>query len=182
MTSKQLLLSSISSFYEKNPIYKNKLEVIIQGDYPVSLRVIDWFITHYAKEQQIIYWIDKDIIHTHPKDFNPAFKKFNVYLEYRAQLKSYTKLFFDPFRRHERISFIISNNPLKVIETTIGQLNFFRWIFQNRILDYIEKNQENIENSMTKFQSHKKEPNKKKKSRSITNQLITETQCFLRFD
>jgi hypothetical protein len=177
---KQLLLTSITSFYEKNPHYKKQLDVIVQGDFSISLRVIDWFITHYAKEHNVFYWIDKDHIVSTPKEYLPSLKKFNVYLEYRAQLKSYTKLFFDPFRRHERISFIIQNNPLQVIETTIGQLNFFRWIFQNHILDYIKLNQEKIETEMTKFQSIKKEPCTKK--RTITNNTITETKCFLRFD
>jgi len=181
-TSKQLLLSSITAFYQKNPIYKQKLNIIVNGEYPVSLRVIDWFITHYAKEYHTTYWIDKEKIIIHPKEFNPLFKKFNVYLEYRAQLKSYTKLFFDPFRRHERISFIISESPLVTIETTIGQLNFFRWVFQNHILDYIFTHQDTIESLMTQFQSKKKEPCSDKKKRSVPNNTIINTQCFLRFD
>jgi hypothetical protein len=32
--------------------------------------------------------------------------------------------------------------------TTIGQLNFFKWAIENRILEYIEENFEAIENDM----------------------------------
>jgi hypothetical protein len=109
-------------------------------------------------------------------------KKFHIYLEYRAQLKSYTKMFFDPFRRHERISFVITKRPLKVAETTIGQLNFFRWIFQNNILQYIEKHQEQIEEDMTKFQSVKKGIVEKKPVRKNIQDTSINTSCFLRFD
>ena len=186
-TSKELLLSSITQFYEKNQCYKNLLDTIIEGKYPISLRVIDWFITHYAKEKNILFWIN---LNNHkilevPTEYGPNLKKFSVYLEYRAQLKSYTKLFFDPFRRHERISFIVTKKPLKTCETTIGQLNFFRWIFQHHILTYIQNHLEEIETSMTHYQSSKKEttkPKSKKQSRVIPNNTITQTKCFLRFD
>ena len=32
--------------------------------------------------------------------------------------------------------------------TTIGQLNFFKWAIENKILDYIEENYDTIENDM----------------------------------
>jgi len=195
-TSQELLLSSITTYYDKNLDKRHILENIIQGDYKISLRVIDWFITHYSKEKNVLVWIDT----THhtliekPTDFHSQLKKFHMYLEYRAQLKSYTKMFFDPFRRHERISFIISKKPMRIVETTIGQLNFFRWIFQNHILQYIEKYQEQIEEEMTKFQSTKKEKtlpvtnNIKEKTKIIRSvgknlqQTCLESQCYLRFD
>ena len=34
------------------------------------------------------------------------------------------------------------------METTIGQLNFFKWAIDNRILDYIDKNYSDIEKDM----------------------------------
>jgi hypothetical protein len=34
------------------------------------------------------------------------------------------------------------------METTIGQLNFFKWAIENRIVDYIENNYQDIENDM----------------------------------
>jgi hypothetical protein len=34
------------------------------------------------------------------------------------------------------------------IETTIGQLNFFKWALENNIIEYIEKNYAKIETDM----------------------------------
>jgi hypothetical protein len=34
------------------------------------------------------------------------------------------------------------------METTIGQLNFFKWAIENRIIDFIEENYTAIENDM----------------------------------
>ena len=34
------------------------------------------------------------------------------------------------------------------IETTVGQLNFFKWAIDNLIIDYIKNNYNDIENDM----------------------------------
>ena len=36
------------------------------------------------------------------------------------------------------------------METTIGQLNFFKWAIENKIVDYIKNNYETIETDMNK--------------------------------
>jgi hypothetical protein len=36
------------------------------------------------------------------------------------------------------------------METTIGQLNFFKWAIENKIIDYIKNNYETIESDMNK--------------------------------
>ena len=196
--SSDLLLNSLTQFYDKHPSYRKILANMIEGKHAISLRVVDWFITHYAKYKNIVYWND-DVEGTYLENvttMKPSLRKFHLYLDYRAQLKSYTKLYFDPFRRHDRISFIIENKPLTVIETTIGQLNFFRWIFQNHILDYLLKHQIEIEKSMNQFQNKKKSggetPSTKHvadtipkqprgQSKPLTNTFI-QSQCYLRFD
>ena len=81
-------------------------------------------------------------------------------MEYRAQLQSYTKLFFDPFRRHERITFILEQSPLVSIETTVGQLNFFRWAFQNHVFEYILAHLQHIEETMATYQKQLKSQQK----------------------
>ena len=169
-TSKELLLTSITHFYDKNPSYRELLKRLVEGDHPISLRLIDGFITHYAKQKNVIYWLDANgTIQTTPM---ASYKRVQVYQEYRSQLKAYTKMYFDPFRRHERISFVIQNKPLQTLETTIGQLNFFRWIFQTRILDYIEKNHDVIERMLQTAV----------KPKTVPHNTITETMSFLKFD
>ena len=62
------------------------------------------------------------------------------------------------------------------METTIGQLNFFRWIIENNILDYIEKNLDDINKDMTNRNSTSK--NKTKKQQNKTKKKREELSIF----
>ena len=48
--------------------------------------------------------------------------------------------------RWDRISIPYDEN--NYMETTIGQLNFFKWAIENHIVEYIETNYDAIENDM----------------------------------
>jgi hypothetical protein len=153
LTGKTLLLSSISKYFKNNPIQLEHLKNIISGKSFISLRLIDWLLTHFAKNNNIQYWIDDDtkkIYKSLPDNLRKAanLRKFNMYIDYRAQLKSFSKMYFDPFRRHERISYMLNDNELP-IETTIGQLNLFRWFFKNYIYEYITINYNDISKNMS---------------------------------
>jgi hypothetical protein len=159
--SRELLLTSLTSFYTNHSEHSDAIASIIAGSSKLSLRILDWFVTHYARTNQVIYYIDSVkhvLLDEYPKNGGGAhIRKFNLYLEYRKQLQSYTKMFFDPFRRHERISFIIDKDSYKVIETTVGQLNFFRWAMEHHVIEYVLKNIDRIEKHMalmTKQQKH----------------------------
>lgn len=136
--SKDLLMLSLSKFYTKAIVAK--ILPIIEGESNISLRLIDWFVTNYSKKYNTVI----------TKQHNNNIIHFNVYLSYRSQLKAYSKQLFDPFRRRDRITFYFDKESS--IETTIGQLNFFRWIISNDILDYIGNNLKDIENDMIKVQ------------------------------
>lgn len=138
MSSKQdLLMLSLTQFF-KNKNNLNKMLRIIHSKSPISLRILDWFVTNYSKKYNTSFDIDD--------------KKFMVYLDYKSQLKAYSKKQFDPFCRRERISFYDHDN--NEIETTVGQLNFFRWSIENKILDYVEKNLSDIETDMNNAIRH----------------------------
>jgi hypothetical protein len=154
-----LLLSSITAYFSKHKHYQDTFYEISEGLSPVSLRLIDWFVTHYAKSQHILYWINNrtnQIFDNPPESEVAHMRRFNLYLEYRAQLKSYTKLHFDPFRRHERITFVLDRGTHKTIETTVGQLNFFRWALSNHVISYIMSHHAQIEAAMAAFQKKNK--------------------------
>jgi hypothetical protein len=160
LTGKTLLLSSIYKYFKNNPKHLEHLKNIISGKSFISLRLIDWLLTHFSKNNNIQYWIDdstKKIFKTLPDNLKRAanLRKFNMYIDYRAQLKSFSKMYFDPFRRHERITYKITDK--EVIETTIGQLNLFRWFFKNYIYEYISNNYNEIAKNMSsKNKSDKK--------------------------
>ena len=181
----ELLLTSLTQYYNDHPENKQILRDIVEGRHKLSLRVIDWLVTHYSKAFNVFYWIHKnssEIFTEYPVhlDNDKTVKKINLYLDYRAQLKSYAKINFDSFRRHNRISFFLDLETNDFIETTIGQLNFFRWAFNNNILEYAIDNYDKIYQHMVENNSYKKQ--KKEKSQHNTVQDITKTLCTLRFD
>ena len=110
MSSKQdLLMIPLTQFFKKK---KNldKMLAIINEHSKISLRILDWFVTNYSKKYNTAY----DLY-----DSDGNLKKFIVYLDYKSQLKAYSKKQFDPFRRRERISFYDYDN--NEIITTVGQ-------------------------------------------------------------
>jgi hypothetical protein len=114
---------------------------IINGDVNISLRIVDWFTTNYAKKYYTVYNL-------------PNGNRFKVYNDYKLKLRSYSKKKFDPFCRWERISIPYKNETH--LQTTIGQLNFFKWAFENNIIDYIETNYAAIEKDMNNRNSTSK--------------------------
>lgn len=129
---KEVILPSLYNFFKENNNI-DKILPIISGYSNLSIRVLDWFVTNYAKKYNIIYQL-KDGTY------------FNVYLDYKSQLKGYKKKMFDPFCRKRRIPFNYSEN--KCVITTIGQLNFFRWAIKNEAIKYVMDNLNNITEDM----------------------------------
>ena len=140
-TQNDLLLSNLMEFYNKNDNL-DKMMRIINGESEISLRIVDWFVTNFAKKYYTVYEISSK------KDNEENTTRFKVYNDYKLKLKAYSKKRFDPFCRWDRIS--IPYNEDKVMETTIGQLNFFKWAIENKIIDYIKNNYETIESDMNK--------------------------------
>ena len=146
-TQNTLLLNNLMKFYNENN-NMDKILPIINGQSPLSLRLIDWFATNYSKKNYTVYNIKKR---------NGEERRFKVYIDYKLKLKAYSKKRFDPFCRWERINIPYKNNTY--IQTTIGQLNFFKWALENKVIDYIEDNYEIIENDMNKRNSTSKRNN-----------------------
>jgi hypothetical protein len=153
-TQNDLLLKNLMIFYKTydlDGIYNpnnnlDKILKIITGETKISLRIVDWFATNYAKKYYTLYVIEG----THDN----VTRRFKVYDDYKLKLKAYSKKRFDPFCRWDRISIPYKNGTF--IETTIGQLNFFKWTLENKVIDYIEKNYNDIEKDMNNRNSTSK--------------------------
>ena len=133
---KELLMKSLTKFFTKD----NNIDYILPivgGSSKISLRIIDWFVTNFAKKNNTSF-ISED-------KFGQS-KQFIVHLSYKSQLKAYSKKQFDPFCRRERISF--HYNKDQQLTTTVGQLNFFRRAIDNKVLEYIQNNLKEIEDDM----------------------------------
>ena len=87
-----------------------------------------------------------------------------IVLNYKLKLKAYSKKRFDPFCRWDRITIPYNDNSQVV--TTIGQLNFFKWALENKVIEYIELHYKEIELDMNSRNSTSK---RKKQSNSIDN-------------
>jgi hypothetical protein len=112
---------------------------IINGKSPISLRIVDWFVTNYSKKNYTQYPVSKS------EGAKP--ERFKVYNEYKLNLKAYSKKRFDPFCRWDRIT--IPYGEDKHIQTTIGQLKFFKWALENLVIQYIKDNYKLIDDDMT---------------------------------
>jgi len=144
MSRSDTLLNSLTEYL--NTERMDKILPILTGESTISIRVIEWFVTNFCKKKNIAY-IRKD------KDNKELY--FNVYLNYKAQLKSYNKDLFDPFcRGEELINFPIKDSTY--IVTNIPQLNFFKWALEYDILDYIQNNLQDIYKDMTENNSKAK--------------------------
>lgn len=137
MTNKdELLKESLFKFF-KNKKNLSILENAINKKTKYSLRLVEWFISNYSKKYKTKYNVKSS-----NKDY-----LFEVYDSYKnEQLKSFSKKHFDLFRRSEKFKLNIAED--RYIETTVGQMNFFKWAIQNKILDYVEKNIDAIKKDM----------------------------------
>jgi hypothetical protein len=140
-TQNDLLLKNLMEFYQDHENLK-KMMHIINGESKISLRIVDWFVTNFAKKYYTVY----ELISPMSRNGSNEKIRFKVYNDYKLKLKAYSKKRFDPFCRWERISIPYDNE--KIMETTIGQLNFFKWAIENKIVDFIETNYADIENDM----------------------------------
>ena len=165
-----LLLHKLTEFYNKENNLDKMLK-IINGESPISLRIVDWFSTNYAKKN----------VTTYDTANCPRFK---VYNDYKLKLKAYSKRRFDPFCRWDRIKMPFGNKEYS-IETTIGQLNFFKWAIENKIIKFIEENYADIEqdmnlnNSVSKNKKHNDSLENIKSSRKRREELsVSAGKCL----
>lgn len=151
----ELIIASLQRFYSGREDL-NEIVGLLKGTSEVSLRLIDWFVTNYSKAHSTSYILNG--------------QEFVVYMNYKNQLKAYSKKLFDPFCRRERISFQIPGHDAFL--TTVGKLNFFRWAIEKGILDYIKGHQPEVEkemNSAMREQTKRSEPSTRETTTSTTS-------------
>jgi hypothetical protein len=141
-TQNDLLLHKVLRFYHENDGENmDKMLEVINGTTSISLRIMDWFVTNYSKKHYTVY----DLVGSAAAATRP--KRFKVYVDYKLKLRAYSKKRFDPFCRWDRIN-VPHKNGTTYIQTTLGQLNFFKWAIENEVLRYIHENYTAIETDM----------------------------------
>ena len=166
-----LLLESLIDYYKKNI---NVFTCIITQKNILSLRILDWLVTNYSKKYNIVF-------------SNKHNQNFNVYLDYKNQLKAYSKKYFDPFCRRERIIINTGDLSWKIYDekqknnknenqliTTVGQLNFFKWFIENDVMTFAINNIEKIDKDMMEtLEMSKSSPKRKELSKCASKTVCT---------
>jgi len=132
------LLMELLDFY-KNKDYLEIVKKIVNREFiigksrKISIRIVNWFVTNYAKQYFTVY--------------EHGVERFFVWTRFRSAEDGYSKELFDPYSRKDRI--IIPYDETTKLITTIGQLNFFKWAILNKVIDYIIDHYDDITNDMT---------------------------------
>ena len=147
----------IDKYFKKCPLeMRQKMVDIINSTSIISLRVLEWVVTKSGTRALNIRLTDNDY--------------YSVNIMYKAQLKSYKKKNFDPFRRDKKFWYTYDKSEDNKVLTTLGQLNFFKWAISNKIIEYVEKHYSEINLAMiayNKDEKIKKIEKKKKKLKII---------------
>lgn len=122
MHGDRILHRALDLFYGKFPAAFEQL-----CSPPVSLRSLDWLCTNYSKSAGVCY---------QQRD-----GPFDVYASYRDWLRTFSKKKFDPFARGPHLNF-------HGFDTTLAQMNFFRWAWQFGVIKYAIEHRERIEAHM----------------------------------
>ena len=187
----QRAMRPLLNFFSHSANFKQLLDVVVFKTRRLPLRVLDWFVTNYAKKNDICYQIKRP---------NGTLETFLVYRSYLAQLKGSKKKEFDPFCRGATITLEYESpagetscatvgaeeNEKVAFETALCQLKFFKWSIENLVLDYVESNFEAIYADMQQNSSKSQktpvaanQPDRKKKielSKSIYQQMHVSNQ------
>ena len=134
-------LREICGFFDDDIVTRLLLPVAMQ-EYAISLRLLDYTMTNWAKKTRIMV------------EMNTSRGKipWNLFSLYKDWLRFYRRRGFDPFRRRERIFFshTFPDGTQETLDTTVAQLNFLRWAEMYGILDYVSAHKEEIEEDMMK--------------------------------
>lgn len=122
-----------------------------------SLRIIDWTTTNYSKRHRIT------IYHRGlPTDLHNDYRRF---------LGVFTKKYFDPFARRERIKLLVhggrggggdDDDPPggggAALMTTVGQLNFMRWMLERNVHVAVQQLRATVELDMRDYDGRRHHP------------------------
>jgi hypothetical protein len=100
----------------------NRIQSILNGNDQISLRIIDFILYKYINNDFTVFQ--------------------NLKLSYLNRLKILKKSGFSIFRTGKE-KIIYTDNNIS-FETTHGQLNFFKWLFESGLINYIDNNIDHI--------------------------------------
>jgi len=139
-----------------------KMIKIINNEDAISLRLLNWFAMKHS--------VSMEPLEVKNEEGNLT-ELFDIKISYRARLSTHSKKYFDPFRRGKHFDYNYdSKDKTKIVETTLCQLNFFRWLFLHNLLGYVEEHFEHLKTKMASFNNDEKKKKEKKKEKIKKNE------------
>lgn len=152
-----LIMKKVKRFFDQKENFE-KLKPMLTQECKISLRVLDWSTTNWSKKNTVM-------LETYRNGYKET---INMFLDYKANLKAFSKKSFDPFCRRERIMMKFECDPEeKTYISTTAQLNFMKWAIESGVLDYCQQNLELLEADMVKSLKVKT-PNTESIARRVT--------------
>jgi hypothetical protein len=150
-SSDEFLKTSLLKFFQKKE-NGDRIVPFMNKTSTISLRLLDHFCVSYSKSKPVVYTLDNEG------------KYFDAYSSYKNQLLQFGKRKFDPFKRNSRM--IWTYNGKEYI-TTNAQLCFLKWCICCKVLEYVEKHKDEINEDMKTIlvKNDKKRSSKRRSSR-----------------
>ena len=146
VTKEASLINWVERFYNSHRPYLAFVRMVACGkSNTISLRILDWLVTSYAKRHQVVIFHNNAAVHLHS--------------EYKCFLASHSKKLFDAFRRRKRVHVnedgSVNRTPDENEEpyfvSTVAQLVFFYWAYQRGVIQYAEKHVHSIEDDLRTY-------------------------------
>ena len=173
-----LLLKSLIVFYKKRDNLNILLQFLKSKQRRLSLRLLDWLVTNYAKNHPIMIQYKSNTV------INTEF----MYLAYKNHLKSFSKKIFDAFARRQHVFYTFDHHVYKICAsdmnshydrtdgfiTSVAQLNAFRFFISSGVVDYAIQHLEEVEKDMVNSHSkNSKDCSKKQKTCTDFQSCVT---------
>tara|TARA_A100001015_G_C14994340_1_gene715507 strand:+ start:612 stop:1184 length:573 start_codon:yes stop_codon:yes gene_type:complete len=155
----QVLFDSVVAYFTDNRLNHDKMLSICDGTSDISLRMLDWLCTNFAKSNMGL-------------DSNNT--SLELYHRYKNNLRGFGKRFFDPFCRRQDVQISLHGKSFK---TTIGQLNFFKWAFENELIQFALTHKSEIEKHMNERLHHSKATHSQNKRDDLAENNNSQTEC-----
>ena len=142
LNKKEYYMNKINEYYNNldDEIIK-KIINIVERKSNISLRLIEWFITKYSI----------NITSLNNNKNNDDYIPISILNSYHIKTKLYQKKYFDLFRRYDVFIYKFKNRDDLQMKTTISQLNFFQWLIENNIYNYIEEHIDELIKIMAEY-------------------------------
>lgn len=107
----------------------------------LSLRLIEHYVSAYSKRNNTSY--------TRPMPGSKEPRMFHVHSSYKAQIRAYSRTYFDAFCRRNAKPVALPSLELRKartgeLQTCAAQLNYFYWLYKNGILEQAVKIKEEL--------------------------------------